>query len=99
MISDIYRGEYRLRGNSKRTLYSEYWLPSSELVQDPSLRVIIEGRVHEELARYFRQLDPHGEPPFHPALIRGQWFTYDWDSRRFLGAPPDVPPPDERMRG
>jgi hypothetical protein len=98
MISDIFRGEYRLRGRSRKTLYSEYWLPSSELMQDPSLRLTVERRVHEELARYFRQLDPPAEPPFHSGLIRGQWFTYDWNTRTFSGAPPNVPPPDERMR-
>jgi hypothetical protein len=99
MISQIFRGEYRLRGKVKKTLYSEYWLPSRDLLQEPALRVIVELRVHDELARYYRQLDLPDEPAFDPSLIRGHWFSYDWDTQMFSGAPPDVPPPDEHMRG
>jgi hypothetical protein len=99
MISQIYRAEYRLRGKVDKTLYSEYWLPSTELLHDPSLRVIVERRAYEELARYFLRLELHGEPPFDPGLIRGRWFSYDWNTRSFSGAPPNVPPPDERMPG
>lgn len=99
MIAEIFRGEYRLRGNLTKTLYSEYWLPSRELLHDSALRMVVERRVREEVARYFHHLELRDEPPFDPSLIRGQWFSYDWDTKRFSGAPPNVPPPDERMRG
>jgi hypothetical protein len=99
MISDIFRGEYPLPARFKKTLYSEYWLPSTELARDPSLWVMVERRVHEELERYYRQIESRDLPEFDPSLIRGRWFSYDWDKRSFSGAPPDVPPPEEYMRG
>ena len=99
MISQIFRAEYPMPVKAKKTIYSEYWLPYRELLQDPALWVIIEGRVHEELARYYRQIQTQDFPEFDPSMIRGRWFSYDWDTRSFSGAPSDVPTPEERMRG
>src|SRR5215472_8033082 len=99
MISQIYRGEYPLPVKDKKTIYSEYWLPYQELLQDPSLRVTVELRVYEELAHYYRRIEIPDLPEFNPNLIRGRWFSYDWDKRTFTGAPPDALPPAEYMRG
>lgn len=99
MISQIFRGEYPVPGKTAKTINSEYWLLSTDLVEDPALWVMVERRVHEELERYYRQLNLRDVPEFDPHLIRGRWFSYDWDARRFYGAPPDVPPPEEYMRG
>jgi hypothetical protein len=99
MISQIYRGEYPLPVKAKKTIYSEYWLPSTELLHDPSLRVTVELRVYEELARHYRQIEIRDLPDFNPNLIRGRWFSYDWDTRTFSGSPPDALAPEEYMRG
>jgi hypothetical protein len=99
MISQIYRGKYPLPVKGMIAICSEYWLPYSELLQDPSLRVTVELRVYDELAHYYRQIEIRDLPEFDPNLIRSRWFSYNWDTRTFSGAPPDAPPPEEYMRG